>query len=248
MAKLFPKLVSFIAVLLLCQFGYVVCQSTNSSDSPQLPEDEAKALDELMTTLRWNTSQQISRSSCDDKGISCSWSYDQNSTVYHVTGLHLSSRELKGQIDAEALASLVHLEQMILWYNMLSGEIPKELGTLSHLRSMVLGFNELTGQLPPELGRLGSLYALDLSFNNLTGGIPDSMKKLKLSKMFLTGNMLNGTVPSWVTDNIEDKADLSYNNFEIPRDGPKKGERKLNIEPYRNSIRDLKDKCQGKPK
>nr|XP_034897522.1 LRR receptor-like serine/threonine-protein kinase GSO1 [Populus alba] len=518
MAKLFPKLVSFIAVLLLCQFGYVVCQSTNSSDSPQLPEDEAKALDELMTTLRWNTSQQISRSSCDDKGISCSWSYDQNSTVYHVTGLHLSSRELKGQIDAEALASLVHLEQidlssnqlhgsipvamgnlrsltsldlsynqldgsipftlgnlssltyldlsdnqlhgsipdftmgnlssltyldlsynqldgsipdvtmgnlrslnyldlstnflkgsipsslgnlssllylrlsrnfldgsipsslgnlsslryLILWYNMLSGEIPKELGTLSHLRSMVLGFNELTGQLPPELGRLGSLYALelssnnltgelpenyanftlgqleifsvagnrltgkvprfianwtelsylflsgndfegelpleplfnmsklerlyvsdvrsstgfpfpeyanmtairylvirncsisgeipryigdwsslkylDLSFNNLTGGIPDSMKKLKLSKMFLTGNMLNGTVPSWVTDNIEDKADLSYNNFEIPRDGPKKGERKLNIEPYRNSIRDLKDKCQGKPK
>jgi len=38
--KLFLKLVSSLAVLLLCQFGYVVCQSTNSSDSPLLPEGE----------------------------------------------------------------------------------------------------------------------------------------------------------------------------------------------------------------
>jgi len=41
MAKLFPKLVSSLAVLLLlCQFGYVACQSKNSSDSPLLPEGE----------------------------------------------------------------------------------------------------------------------------------------------------------------------------------------------------------------
>jgi len=42
MAKLFPKLklVSFLAVLLLCQFGYVACQPTDSSDSPLLPADE----------------------------------------------------------------------------------------------------------------------------------------------------------------------------------------------------------------
>jgi len=37
--KLFPKLVSSLAVLLLCQFGYVVCQSTGFSDS-RLPADE----------------------------------------------------------------------------------------------------------------------------------------------------------------------------------------------------------------
>jgi len=37
--KLFPKLVSSLAVLLLCQFGYVACQSTGFSDS-RLPADE----------------------------------------------------------------------------------------------------------------------------------------------------------------------------------------------------------------
>ncbi|XP_011014920.1 PREDICTED: probable LRR receptor-like serine/threonine-protein kinase At1g53430, partial [Populus euphratica] len=439
--KLFPKLVPSLAVLLLCQFGYVASQSTGLSNSNRLPEGEAKALDELMTTLGWGF-QQISRSSCDNyfQGITCNCTYE-NSTVCHVTRLELSSREyLTGQINAAALTSLDYLEKIdlsnnqlhgsipvtmgslsSLYYidlstnffkgsipsslvnllslqyldlsanflsgsiplslgnlsslqvldlrnNMLSGQIPKELGNLSTLIYMALGFNELTGQLPPELGRLRSLkvlglssnnlsgelpgnyssftglqlfsvagnrltgqlprfiadwtqlyylslsgndfegelplellfnmsnlrhlfvsdvrssagfpfpkYAtmtrirklvirncsisgeippyigdwssltyLDLSFNSLTGGIPDSMKKLNLSKMFLTGNMLNGTVPSWVPHTIEDKADLSYNNnFD---DGPKKGEGKLNIEPNRKSIRELRDKCQGKPK
>jgi hypothetical protein len=32
--KLFPKLVSSLAVLLLCQFGYVACKATNLYDMP----------------------------------------------------------------------------------------------------------------------------------------------------------------------------------------------------------------------
>ncbi|KAL3568789.1 hypothetical protein D5086_028679 [Populus alba] len=179
MAKLFPKLVSFLAVLLLCQFGYVACQSTNPSDrNATLPEDEATALDDLMTTLGGDL---LLSSPCDNnyQGINCNCSYHNNS-VCHVTGLDL-------------------------------------------------GFNELIGQLPPELGRLESLNYLDLSFNSLTGGIPDSVKNLNLTKMFLTRNMLDGTVPAWLPHTIEHEADLSYNNFEIPRDDPKKGEGKLNM-------------------
>ncbi|KAL3568804.1 hypothetical protein D5086_028694 [Populus alba] len=372
MAKLFPKLVCFLAVLLLCQFGYVACQSTNSSDrNATLPADEEKALEDLLIKLEWGFHPNISRSACSSnfEYIKCDCT-DENSTVCHVTGLTLPDQDLTGEINAEALARLVHLnaidlsknqlhgsippilgnlsslnrldlstnflsgsippslgnltsslqylrlsrnflsgsiplsmgnltklKHMSLSSNKLSDQIPEELGNLSSLRYMDLGFNELTGQLPPQLGELKYLnhldvgsnnlsgelpgnYAnfstwdqlrwfsvagnrltgqvpkfianwnglsyLDLSFNNLTGGIPDSMEKLNLS--FSQENMLNGTVPSWVTDNIEDKADLSYNNFEIPRDGPKKGEGKLNIEPNRNSIRDLTDKCRGKPK
>jgi hypothetical protein len=42
MAKLFPKLVSSLAVLLLlCQFGYVACQPTGFSNSSRyLPDGE----------------------------------------------------------------------------------------------------------------------------------------------------------------------------------------------------------------
>ncbi|XP_011040220.1 PREDICTED: probable LRR receptor-like serine/threonine-protein kinase At1g53430 isoform X3 [Populus euphratica] len=442
--KLFPKLVSSLVVLLLlCQCGHVACQSTDSSDSPQLRDDEAKALDELMTTLGWGF-QQISRSACDNyfQGITCNCTYE-NRKVCHVTRLDLSNNQLYGSILVtmgnlpslyyldlstnflsgsipsslgdlsslryldlstnflngsippslgnlpsleylylsrnflngsipSSLGNLPSLEYLILNYNMLSGQIPPELGNLSNLRLLALGFNELSGQLPPELGRLGSLgylelgsnnlsgelpgnYSnfssdqlvffsvsgnrltgqiprfianwtglyflslcgndfegelplekilnlpileylfvsdvrssgfpfpknasmkeirylmirncsisgeippyigdwsslkyLDLSFNNLTGRIPDSMKNLNLTKMFLTRNMLSGTLPPWLPHKIEDKADLSYNDFEIPNDGPKKGEGKLNIsEPNRNSILDLKNKCRGKPK
>ncbi|XP_011011598.1 PREDICTED: probable LRR receptor-like serine/threonine-protein kinase RFK1 [Populus euphratica] len=75
------------------------------------------------------------------------------------------------------------------------------------------------------------------------------MKNLNFTKMFLTRNMLSGTLPPWLPHKIEDKADLSYNDFEIPIDGPKKGEGKLNISlPTRNSVRELKDKCGGNPK
>ncbi|KAI5559916.1 hypothetical protein BDE02_16G010200 [Populus trichocarpa] len=114
MAKLFPKLVSSLAVLLLlCQFGYVACQPTGFSNSSRyLPDGEAKALGELMTTLGWGF-QQFSRSSCDNnyRGIKCNCTYE-NSTVCHVTGLDLSNRELDGQINATALTSLHYLEEM----------------------------------------------------------------------------------------------------------------------------------------
>ncbi|KAJ6870108.1 LRR receptor-like serine/threonine-protein kinase ERL1 isoform X1 [Populus alba x Populus x berolinensis] len=288
-----------------------------------------RALKDLMTTLGF---QQFSRSSCDSdfQGIKCNCNSDKNnSTVCHVTGLHLSTRELEGQINAAALASLVHLEEidlsnnrlygsipdvtmgnlsslnyLSLGYNMLSGQIPKELGNLSNLQVIELGSNSLIGELPgnyenftsdqlmwfsvagnrltgqvpsfianwtgleyltlsgndfegqlplellfnmsnlqylfvsdvrssagfPQkanmtkikylvirncsisgeipryIGDWSSLKYLDLSFNNLSGGIPDSMKNLNLTKMFLTGNMLNGTVPSWLPHTIEDKA------------------------------------------
>ncbi|KAJ6967631.1 hypothetical protein NC653_035757 [Populus alba x Populus x berolinensis] len=157
MAKLFPKLVSFLAVLLLCQFGYVACQSTNPSDrNATLPEDEATALDDLMTTLGGDL---LLSSPCDNnyQGINCNCSYHNNS-VCHVTGLDLSNQELDGRIDAEALASLVHLEEIDLSSNELDGSIPDVImGSLPSLTYLDLSDNFLSGSIPLSLGSLSSL-------------------------------------------------------------------------------------------
>ncbi|KAG6743521.1 hypothetical protein POTOM_052220 [Populus tomentosa] len=133
MAKLFPKLVSFLAVLLLCQFGYVACQPTNPSDrNATLPPDEATALDDLMTTLGGDLLLS-SYCSSDFQGIEC----DCNSAVCHVTGLDLSNSELDGQINATALTSLVYLKEIDLSDNQLYGSIPDvTMGSLSSLASL----------------------------------------------------------------------------------------------------------------
>ncbi|KAL9373368.1 hypothetical protein Peur_032988 [Populus x canadensis] len=171
-------------------------------------------------------------------------SFIANRTALYM--LSLSGNDFEGQLPLELLFNLSKLEYLFVSDVRSSGAgfpFPKY-ANMTRIRYLMIRNCSISGEIPPYIGDWSSLKYLDLSFNSLTGGIPDSMKKLNLSKMFLTGNMLNGTVPSWVLDTIEDKADLSYNNFEISHDGTKKGEGKLNM----NSIRDLIKKCQGKPK
>ncbi|KAL3568805.1 hypothetical protein D5086_028695 [Populus alba] len=276
MAKLFPKLVSSLALLLLlCQFGYVACQPPVNSPSRNatLPADEEKALEDLLIKLEWGFHPNISRSACSSnfEYIKCDCT-DENSTVCHVTGLDLGFNELTGQLPPQ-LGELKYLNHLDVGSNNLSGElpgnyanfstwdqlrvagnrltgqvpkfianwnglsylvirncsisgeIPPYIGDWSRLKYLSLAYNMLSGQIPKELGDLSNLKMIDLSFNNLSGGIPDSMKNLNLTKMFLTGNMLSGTVPPWLPRKIKDTADLSYNNF----DDGQKGEGKLNM-------------------
>ncbi|KAL9373359.1 hypothetical protein Peur_032979 [Populus x canadensis] len=138
MAKLFPKLVSSLAVLLLlCQFGYVACQPTgvySPGRNATLPADEEKALDDLLKTLEWGFHPNIARSACSShfEYIKC----DCNSTVCHVTRLTLPDQDLTGQINASALASLVYLKAIDLSKNQLHGSIPLTLVNLSSLTRM----------------------------------------------------------------------------------------------------------------
>ena len=60
--------------------------------------------------------------------------------------------------------------------NLLSGEIPAELGNLTALDSLFLWENQLTGEIPAELGNLTALDSLFLNNNQLSGCIPASMR------------------------------------------------------------------------
>ncbi|XP_061955060.1 probable LRR receptor-like serine/threonine-protein kinase At1g53430 isoform X3 [Populus nigra] len=198
MAKLFPKLVSFLAVLLLCQFGYVACQPTmklkSTSRNATLPEGEEKALDDLLKTLEWGFHPNIARSACSShfEYIKC----DCNSTVCHVTRLTLPDQDLTGQINASALASLVYLKAIDLSKNQLHGSIPLTLVNLSSLTRIDLSTNFLSGSIPPSLGNLSSLKYLRLSRNFLNDSIPSSLGNLSsLKYMSLSYNKLSSQIP-----------------------------------------------------
>ena len=63
--------------------------------------------------------------------------------------------------------------------NMISGEIPYELGELTELEILDLSNNLLMGPLPPTLGQLGNLVSLQLQENiDLTGFLPHEYTEL----------------------------------------------------------------------
>ncbi|KAH9698940.1 putative LRR receptor-like serine/threonine-protein kinase [Citrus sinensis] len=78
---------------------------------------------------------------------------------------------------------------------------------LSSISSLILRNCSITGSIPPYIADWSQLGYLDLSFNNLTGGIPNTFKKLFLYELYLTGNMLNGTLPDWIYSNVRKKGD-----------------------------------------
>ncbi|MCY3555860.1 MAG: Ig-like domain-containing protein [Gemmatimonadetes bacterium] len=63
--------------------------------------------------------------------------------------------------------------------NMISGELPYELGEFTELEMLDLSSNLLTGPLPPTLGQLENLVSLQLQDNiGLTGYLPESITAL----------------------------------------------------------------------
>ena len=113
-----------------------------------------------------------------------------------VTKLYLQENVLSGQIPTE-LGSLSNLENLILWGNELTGTIPTELGSLANLEQLDLSQNQLSGAIPTELGSLANLEQLDLSQNQLSGAIPTELGSLaNLEQLDLSQNQLSGAIPT----------------------------------------------------
>ncbi|KAH9698922.1 putative LRR receptor-like serine/threonine-protein kinase [Citrus sinensis] len=127
----------------------------------------------------------------------------------------LSQNLLTGKIPP-SLGRLSSLQTLSVPENGLRGTLPPELGKLSNLEELWLTSNNLRGDLPKDYENLKNLTIFDLSFNDLTGGIPNTFKKLFLYELYLTGNMLNGTLPDWIYSNVRDKGDLACNEFIFP--------------------------------
>ncbi len=96
--------------------------------------------------------------------------------------------------------SLGRVIWLTLTGNLLTGEIPREIGELSRLRWLALNNNALTGPIPSSIGRLGHLVFLNLRNNRLTGPLPARIgDAMALTDLGLSGNPLHGLLPESMT-------------------------------------------------
>nr|XP_043618687.1 probable leucine-rich repeat receptor-like serine/threonine-protein kinase At3g14840 [Erigeron canadensis] len=90
------------------------------------------------------------------------------------------------------------------------------ISSTTRFKNLILRSCNLFGELPKSLAPGEGdqeLKVLDFSFNKLNGSIPEGFSELsKTDYIFLTGNMLSGSVPDWMLT-LGDNIDLSYNNF-----------------------------------
>ncbi|GMN62128.1 hypothetical protein TIFTF001_031214 [Ficus carica] len=119
------------------------------------------------------------------------------------------------------LVSLMNLSSSLTSLNLencqLHGELPQNIFQSHKLQSLDLRGNHLSGPIPCSSLNLESLIYLDLASNNFIGQLPEvfsnSTKKFSsydsskyppgsfpsnLNSLYLSGNLLNGTIPSWI--------------------------------------------------
>lgn len=114
-----------------------------------------------------------------------------------ITRLYLSDNNLTGTIPT-TFKNLHNLEVLDLYENKINGPVAvllERLPTENRLQELLLFENNLSGNLPNQLGHLRNLTSLDLSNNGLSGKVPTGISELtKLTDLLLGFNNLEGTI------------------------------------------------------
>ncbi|CAI5961583.1 unnamed protein product [Closterium sp. NIES-64] len=106
----------------------------------------------------------------------------------------IRAQHLGGELSA-SIGALSGLEELIVWRNAFTGEVPAEVDQMTALRRLDLSGNQLAGSIPSLLS-LTNLMALDLGGNKLTGRVAENLATLKrLLHVDLSNNSLGGTFP-----------------------------------------------------
>ncbi|KAJ6676209.1 LRR RECEPTOR-LIKE SERINE/THREONINE-PROTEIN KINASE-RELATED [Salix viminalis] len=154
---------------------------------------------------------------CSWRGVFC----DNDS--FSVVSLNLSSLNLGGEISP-AIGDLRNLQSIDFQGNMLTGQIPEEIGNCASL------YHLFTGPIPSTVTQIPNLKILDLAKNQLTGEIPRLIYWNEvLQYLGLRGNLLSGTLSEDICQltclwyfigncTSFEILDISYNQFtgEIP--------------------------------
>ncbi|KAJ8761309.1 hypothetical protein K2173_001365 [Erythroxylum novogranatense] len=167
-----------------------------------------------------------------------------------ITKFRISDNILNGTIPS-FIGNWTQLDRLELYASGLKGPIPRSIFQLQNLtdlritdvegiefpfptvpekmETLVLRNVNLSGQIPPNVWKLKEL--LDVSFNKLDGVIPPDARP-KMNFVFLSGNMLSGTIPESFLEDSGTSIDFSYNNLTWP---PSNCQEKTNINFFRSS-------------
>lgn len=112
--------------------------------------------------------------------------------LIHLKELYLYSNKLTGQIT-DTIGSLTNLEILDVSDNYFSGTIPSNIGDMTRLEELHLHSNNLVGSIESNVGQLTNLQNLSLSYNYFVGSIPTTIADLtKLHTLSLHHNQLSG--------------------------------------------------------
>ncbi|WJX72476.1 hypothetical protein P8452_56358 [Trifolium repens] len=149
----------------------------------------------------------------------------------------ISDNQFSGKIP-DFIQNWTNINLLFIQGSGLSGPIPSEISLLKNLtdlrisdlngfeyaplplfnntpllKNLILRNCKINGKLHDYFGTITTLKRLDLSFNNISGTIPSTSAVMNDVKfIFLTGNLLTGSLPTWKKD-ID--VDVSYNNLSI---------------------------------
>ncbi|KAJ4971662.1 hypothetical protein NE237_004761 [Protea cynaroides] len=126
-------------------------------------------------------------------GVLC-FNTTANDGYLHVQELQLLNNNLSGTLSPE-LGQLSYMEILDFMWNQISGSIPKEIGNITSLELLLLNGNQLTGPLPEELGYLPNLIRLQIDQNQISGPLPKSFAYLNKTEHFhMNNNSISGEI------------------------------------------------------
>jgi len=127
-----------------------------------------------------------------------SMNYDDPSFSYYSNlALQGFTFSTKGNIYTYSRGFYYLMSGIDLSVNMLSGEIPWEIGNLSHVKSLNLSHNFFIGQIPATFANMSAVESLDLSHNELSGPIPGQLTQMSSLEVFSVAyNNLSGCIPN----------------------------------------------------
>lgn len=108
-----------------------------------------------------------------------------------------------------------YLSYLDLSSNLLAGPLPNCWKKFQSLTVFNLANNSLSGRIPKSLGTLRQLTSMHLNNNNFSGEIPSLTLCRSLKFIDFGDNIIEGTLPTWVGDNLHHLIVLSLSSNRI---------------------------------